>query len=151
VSGRHGAPEREAARALGALVHRAVAAGALTAPPERRAALVASLGALLDDSLRATALAAVTRLADRPEVRALISESDVQHEVPLSWRADDGTTLRAVVDAVVRHPAGGITLVEFKTGAPRDADARQLQAYVDGVRRLVPDIPVDGRIIRLDS
>jgi multidrug efflux pump subunit AcrB len=51
----------------------------------------------------------------------------------------------------VRRADGSVTLVEFKTGAPRDADTRQLQAYVDGVRRLLPKTALDGRIIRLDS
>ena len=44
-----------------------------------------------------------------------------------------------------------MTLVEFKTGAARDADARQLASYVEGMRRLLPDTAVEGRIIRLDE
>jgi len=55
------------------------------------------------------------------------------------------------VDAVICRADGSMTLVEFKTGAPREADDRQLQAYIGGVQRLVPTTPLDGRIIRLDS
>jgi RecB family exonuclease len=112
---------------------------------------VARSGAGATDEIRDAAGAALTRLAARADIQTLISEQDVQHEVAFSWRADDGSTLRAVVDAVVRRADGSVTLVEFKTGAPRDADTRQLQAYVDGVRRLLPETALDGRIIRLDS
>lgn len=151
VSARDTSPERGTARAIGSLVHRAVAAGALSASPERRAALVASLGEAGGDEVRDAALGALTHLSGRPDILEFISEPDVRHEVALSWQAADGSTLRAVVDAVVRRPDGSVLLVEFKTGAPRDADTRQLQAYVDGVRRLIPETIVDGRMIRLDS
>jgi len=151
VASRDSAPERATARAIGALVHRAVAAGALAAGSERRAALVASLGATAGAGVREAALGGLARLSARPDIQALISEPDVQHEVALSWRGADGSTHRAVVDALVRRADGSVTLVEFKTGAPRDADTRQLQAYVDGVRRLIPETNVDGRMIRLDS
>lgn len=151
VDSREGGPERGAARALGALVHRAIAAGALSVYVERREGLVALQAGAGGEPLRAAALAAVTRLAERPDVRTLFGAAEVLHEVPVSWQAPDGTTLRAVVDAVVRRADGSLTLVEFKTGTARNADERQLQAYVDGVRRLLPRTPIDGRIIRLDS
>jgi ATP-dependent exoDNAse (exonuclease V) beta subunit len=143
--------DRTAARDIGALVHRAVAAGALRASPERRVTLVERVAATHEPTTRgqvAAALAAVGRL---PEILALMSEEDVQHEVPLSWRADDGTTVRAVVDALVHHADGSVTVVELKTGTPRDSDARQLQLYVEAVERLVPGTPVRGRIVRLDA
>ncbi len=149
--GTAGAPPRATARAIGSLVHRAVASGALAESPERRAAIVAALGVTGHGEVNRSALAALERLAARPDIQALMSGPAVQHEVALSWQGPDGTTLRAVVDAVVRRTDGSVTLVEFKTGAPREADARQLQAYVEGVRRLLPAVPVDGRIIRLDS
>lgn len=146
-----GGAEREAARTLGSLVHRAVAAGALSAPPAERAALVEAAAGHADPALRAGALAAVARLAAREDIAELIRKGDVQHEVPFSWKDQTGATLRAVVDAVVRRPDGHVTLLEFKTGAAREADTRQLASYVEGMRRLLPDMMVDGRIIRLDE
>ena len=151
ASGSDGAPERVTARAIGSLVHRAAAAGALATSAGRRAALVAALGGAVGDEVRVAALGALERLAARPDVQELFSAPVVQHEVALSWPAPDGTTLRAVVDAVICRADGSMTLVEFKTGAPREADDRQLQAYIGGVQRLVPTTPLDGRIIRLDS
>ena len=71
--------------------------------------------------------------------------------MPLSWTADDGTTVRAVLDAVVGHQDGRITVVEFKTGRTHEADERQLADYVTGLERLLPGKIVSGRIIRLNS
>lgn len=151
ATGPSGRGDREAAQAFGALVHRAVAAGALAGDDARRRAIVARAGGHLDEAVQARAVEAVSGLARRTDLQALIHGADVQHEVPLSWQTADGTTLRAVVDAVIRRPDGGVTLVEFKTGAPREADERQLAAYVEGVRRLLPGTPVEGRVIRLDG
>ncbi|MFN7979672.1 MAG: UvrD-helicase domain-containing protein [Vicinamibacterales bacterium] len=148
--GRDGA-EREAARVLGSLVHRALAAGALTASDGDRVALVDAAAGHLDADVRVRAVETVARLAAQAEVRELISGADVQHEVPFSWRDAHGATLRAVADAVVRRPDGRVTVLEFKTGAAREADERQLASYAEGLRRLLPETPIDGRIIRLDE
>jgi hypothetical protein len=99
---------------------------------------------------RHAALDVLHRLASRPELTALIRGADVQHEVPVSWRGADGGVVRAVVDMVARRPDGSATVVEFKTGAPRASDERQLEAYVRGIRALLPGIIVKGRVIRLD-
>ena len=134
---------RAAARAVGTLVHRAVAAGALVATAEGRASLVDELGQGDDAATRATAL------AGRPDVTALISGAHVQHEVPVSVYGPDGTVVRAVVDMIVHRP-DGVVVVEFKTGAPRPADDRQLAAYVAGIEALVPGSIVQSRLIRVD-
>jgi hypothetical protein len=54
-----------------------------------------------------------------------------------------------VVDMLVQRP-GVVTVVEFKTGAPREADARQLAAYVEGIRALAPTTIVESRMIRVE-
>lgn len=142
--------DRDEARSWGALLHRAVAAGALRFDGARRVALLASLMPAASAAERDLVSAAVERLAERDDVRALISEPDVQHEVPVSWR-DDGVTLRAVVDLLVRHADGSVTVAEFKTGVPREADTRQLALYIEAIGRLAPGVPVRGRIVRLDA
>ncbi len=142
--------DRGAARAFGALVHRAVAAGALAVAEDERDRMVARLGADMTSDTRQQARSALGRLAARDDVRELITEADVDHEVPVSWLAGDGSTVRAVLDCVVAHKDGRITVVEFKTGRPREADERQLADYVEGLGRLLPGKIVSGRIIRLD-
>jgi RecB family endonuclease NucS len=145
------AGDRAGARALGAAVHRAVAAGALEASDEQRRAIVTRLGAGVSATIRDQTLDALTRLAQRDDLRELITEADVLHEVPLSWMREDGTTVRAVLDAVVCHKDGRFTVVEFKTGSRQEADERQLADYVAGLERLLRGKIVSGRIIRLNS
>ncbi len=141
---------RASARAFGALVHRAVAAGALELEGGERNDVVARLGVDLDEETRDQARVALARLAARDDVRELITEADVHHEVPLSWTAPDGSTVRAVLDAVVAHKDGRTTVVEFKTGRAQQADDRQLADYVEGLGRLLRGKIVSGRTIRLD-
>jgi len=142
--------DRRAARTAGTLVHRAIAAGALTMSPGARAALVEALTSTDPDETRAQVRDALHRLAGRPDVVALISGAHVEYEVPVSMRAPDGTTVRAVVDMLVRHPGGALTVVEFKTGAARDGDERQLAAYGEAIQGLDPALMVQIRLIRVD-
>ena len=40
-----------------------------------------------------------------------------------------------------------MVVVDFKTGARRESDGRQLRAYVDAVRAMYPDLSVEGCLI----
>jgi len=142
--------DRRAARTAGTLVHRAIAAGALTLSAGARAALVEAMTATDPDETRAAVRRAVDRLAERPDLTELITGAHVEHEVPVSMRAADGTTVRAVVDMLVQRPGGEVTVVEFKTGAARDGDARQLAAYGEAIQGLDPALMVQIRLIRVD-
>ena len=62
----------------------------------------------------------------------------------------DGAIVRAVVDMIVHRPDGVVVVAEFKTGAPRPADDRQLAAYAAGIEALVPGSIVQSRVIRVD-
>ncbi|HUU35909.1 MAG TPA: PD-(D/E)XK nuclease family protein, partial [Vicinamibacterales bacterium] len=143
--------DRDSARAFGALIHRAVAAGALAVGDDVRDEVVTRLAAGLDGETCNQARTALARLAARDDVREIITEAEVDYEVPLSWQAPDGSTVRAVLDAVARHKDGRIAVVEFKTGRAREADERQLADYVAGLGRLLRGKIVSGRLIRLDS
>ena len=131
-------------------MHRAIAAGALVATAAGRASLVDAEGQGDDADTRAAARRGLDALAARPDVAALISGAHVQHEVPVSVREPDGTIVRAVVDMVVHRPDGVVVVAEFKTGAPRPADDRQLAAYAAGIEALVPGSIVQSRMIRVD-
>ncbi|MGE0123641.1 MAG: UvrD-helicase domain-containing protein [Vicinamibacterales bacterium] len=148
--GRGSGRERGLARAIGTRVHRAIAGGVLSSPAAARAALLDAVTATDPPEVRAAVGAAVDRLARRADVAALIRDAHVEHEVPVSIRAADGTTRRAVVDMLVQRPGGAVTVVEFKTGAAHPADERQLAAYGEAIQGLDPRLVVEIRLIRVD-
>jgi ATP-dependent exoDNAse (exonuclease V) beta subunit len=52
-----------------------------------------------------------------------------------------------VIDCLACRPDGGVVVVDFKTGARRPGDRRQLGAYVNAVRSLFPGARVDGLLV----
>ena len=144
-----GDADREAARAIGRLVHRAIAAGALAAAPAGRPTIVQAVAGSEPPATQARAVAVLDGLAVRADVVELISGAHVQHEVPMSVRGADGVLVHAVVDMLVHGADGRITVVEFKTGAARPGDEHQLAAYADAVRQLDPRRIVESRLIRV--
>ena len=75
----------------------------------------------------------------RPDIVQVMSAQERWYEVPFSIAVSHGdatTVVRGTIDCVVRDPDGGLTVVEFKTGAPRDSHQRQLDLYVRAVRAL---------------
>jgi RecB family exonuclease len=59
----------------------------------------------------------------------------------------DGRVLRGTIDCLIRRPDGALVVVEVKTGPPRPAHERQLQAYLGAVQALGPGIRATGRLI----
>jgi len=55
--------------------------------------------------------------------------------------------MRGVVDCLACRPDGRVVVVDFKTGARRAADRRQLGAYVEAVRSLYPGAPIEGLLV----
>lgn len=89
------------------------------------------------------------RLESREDVRGLLN-GDVLAEVPFSMYVDhEGrpVVLRGTIDCLALAPDASITVVEFKTGKPREVHGRQLQLYVDAVRAMFPDRAVRGLLI----
>ena len=133
----------------GVLVHRALEAGtddleALVRDDER--AEIADLAVLL-----AKARDALTRIRMHPDVVEIFGDSASvawrQHEVPFSWISPDGTIVRGTFDCLVERAAGGIEVLEFKTGKPASEHQRQLEVYVAAARALFPNHDVRGRLI----
>ncbi len=124
------------------LVHRAVArrARGRETPALARAACRGDRDQALDACPR-----------ERDDIRELITEADVLHEVPLSWTTGDGATVRAVLDAWWRTKTGDSPWWRSRLAARQEADARQLADCVAGLERLLPGKIVSGRIIRLNS
>jgi ATP-dependent helicase/nuclease subunit A len=86
-------------------------------------------------------------------LRAVVDGAECHFEVPISvLRARrKGTArlevLRGVIDCLAVRPEGRVVVVDFKTGTRRDADRRQLRAYVDAVRSMYPGSRVDGCLV----
>jgi RecB family exonuclease len=55
--------------------------------------------------------------------------------------------LRGVIDCVAVGPDGEVTVLDFKTGTPRAADAQQLASYVRAAQALFPGATVAGRLV----
>ena len=102
------------------------------------------------DQIVARASAAWIRLRARPEVIAALASSEVLSEVPFSLRktaGDQTMLLRGTIDCLALGSDGTATVLEFKTGRPRDEHEQQLAIYIEAAVRLFPDRRVEGRLI----
>ena len=85
------------------------------------------------------------RIRSNPNVVALRGR-ECLFEVPFAYY-DGSTLLSGTIDCLARAADGSVTALEFKTGVSRPAHQRQLSKYVAAARVLVPDVPVEGRLI----
>ncbi|MGE5200084.1 MAG: UvrD-helicase domain-containing protein, partial [Rhodospirillaceae bacterium] len=105
------------------------------------------------DRLAAEAARLYHRMWSQPDLRAVLDGAECLYEVPVSVLAARGKgkgrarILRGVIDCLACRPDGGIVVVDFKTGARREADRRQLRAYVDAVRTMHPGTSVEGCLV----
>ena len=105
------------------------------------------------DRLGAEAARLYEGMWSQPALRALLDGAERYYEVPLSVLAAPGkdggnaVVLRGVIDCLAYRPDGRIVVVDFKTGTRRDADRRQLRAYVGAVRAMHPGSRVEGCLI----
>jgi hypothetical protein len=104
-------------------------------------------------SLAGRAARVFSGMWSQPALRAVLDGAECHYEVPVSAlpaRGQDGGSpriLRGVVDCLACRPDGRVAVVDFKTGARREADRRQLRAYVRAVRLLYPGSPVEGCLV----
>jgi len=134
-----------AALIAGSLVHRLFQ---FEVDPSDAAEARARALALLDDEERDElgdpdvvvdrAVAVYSGMRNRPEVRALLDSARCYYEVPVSFGLVEapGQIARGVIDCVAYQPDGSVVVIDFKTGVPRESDARQLDLYVDAVRQM---------------
>ena len=85
-------------------------------------------------------------ICDRSDVRALYSAGERFHEVPFTMRAD-GMLLRGTIDCLIRTAPDRLTLLEFKTGRPREEHRLQLDLYRRAAGRLFPDAEIDTQLV----
>lgn len=89
----------------------------------------------------------------QPDVREVLDTAACTYEVPISIdareaaQAGGAVTLRGVIDCLAMCPDGSVVVLDFKTGAPRESDQRQLDAYIEAARAVCPGVPVTGRLV----
>jgi ATP-dependent exoDNAse (exonuclease V) beta subunit len=155
------AAETQARVILGRVVHRLFQNLARGDAP--RTALVAAAGRLVTDdeipaiddlgALAGEAADVFARMWSQPDVRAVLDGAECLYEVPVSFTlpgshpGGDAAILRGVIDCLILRPDGEVIVLDFKTGAPRETDSQQLDAYVQAARMLIPGAPVEGRLV----
>ena len=125
----------------GNAVTRQAALGILR-PGEALAASVERTAAELADA----AVDVYRSICRRPDVRALYAAGVRLHEVPFTMRLD-GVVLRGTIDCLVRTASDRMTVLEFKTGRPRDDHRVQLDLYRRAAERLFPGLSVDAHLV----
>jgi ATP-dependent helicase/nuclease subunit A len=138
---------REQAILVGTLVHRLLARklpadlDAATVAARLRDLLRLDERADLDDDAALVEQAAdlYRWLRRHPTVATLMEQGEWHSEVPFSFAPPDRpeTLLRGVIDALVLTPAGGVTVVEFKTGLPRPEHEAQAAQYARAVQAVL--------------
>jgi ATP-dependent exoDNAse (exonuclease V) beta subunit len=91
------------------------------------------------------AVDAYRALGGRPEIRAVYMAGDRLHEVPFAMRFE-GAVLRGTIDCLVRDGSGRITVLEFKTGSPREEHRVQLDFYRRAAEQIFPGATIDARL-----
>ncbi len=148
-------------RLLGTLVHRLLqrfgfegpGAGSDRAAASRMLRADEADGAWVD-----AALAAYRAICGRPEIRDLYFAGERLHEVPFTMRVDEsvggyaggyagGFIVRGTIDCLVRTGTDRMTLLEFKTGRPREDHRTQLDLYRRAAERLFPGVAIDAQIV----
>jgi ATP-dependent helicase/nuclease subunit A len=149
------APGAHSDRAVGTIVHRLLERHGLAATVHReevsrtidrwlRPDELEGIDDLDDVALRAAR--AYAAMCDRDDVRALCEEGERFHEVPFTMR-DGERVLRGTIDCLVRRRDGSLTVLEFKTGRPREEHQRQLDLYCRAVEQMFPGARVDARLV----
>ncbi len=106
---------------------------------------VEDVGTVIDE-----AVSAFSALRNRADVRTVLESGPCFFEVPFSLArdaADGPAVVRGVIDCLVVPEGGSVIVLDFKTGTPRDSDERQMEVYVEAIRRAFPGRDVRGRLI----
>ncbi len=152
-------PDRTRA-VVGRLVHRLFQASASGDDEAQLVTLARRLLRSEDLEAVADATSAVQEAAslfasmrNQPGVTAAIDGAQCLYEVPVSVVREAGAreVLRGVIDCVVLRPDGNVVVLDFKTGAPRESDQRQLEIYVAAAKTLFPGSSVTGQLVYATS
>jgi ATP-dependent exoDNAse (exonuclease V) beta subunit len=67
--------------------------------------------------------------------------------MPFTMRDEAGAVLRGTIDCLVHQDEGRLTVLEFKTGRPRDEHRRQIELYKRAAERMFPGACVDALLV----
>ena len=146
----------ESDRLVGRVVHRLVQrfgfeAGSGIAPdvplrmlrPEEVAGLSGNRSPM---DVAGEAVTAYRAICGQADVRAVYMAGNRLHEIPFTMRMDD-TLVRGTMDCLVRTAPDRMTVLEFKTGRPREEHRIQLDLYRRAAERLFPGLGIDTRLV----
>ena len=115
-------------------------------PDEATGALAVRTAPELADEV----VAVYREMCMRPDIRALYASGERLHEVPFTMRVD-GVLVHGTIDCLIRTPTGSMTILEFKTGRPREEHRVQLDLYRQAAERLFPGVPVETHLVYADE
>jgi ATP-dependent helicase/nuclease subunit A len=102
------------------------------------------------DDLVERAVTLCLGVLSRPELTVLPEGARLVFEAAYSRRRPDGRIERGAIDGLVVSDEA-VTVLEFKTGQPREAHQVQLAAYVEAMRERYAGRRVEGRLIYADA
>ncbi len=101
------------------------------------------------DSLIREVMAGFRQIASRSDIRELYLSGRPYHELPFTLQAD-GRIVRGTIDCLIASEHE-ITVLEFKTGRPRQEHQAQIEVYCAAARALFPDLPVESRLVYMSD
>jgi ATP-dependent helicase/nuclease subunit A len=96
------------------------------------------------------AAAAYRAICRDPQVGALYRAGERLDEVPFTMRFE-GALVRGTIDCLIRTGSDRMTVLEFKTGRPREEHRVQLDLYRRAAERLFPGCMIDARLVYADG
>ena len=143
---------------IGTLVHRLFERSGVELADAGDAAIAEELAGLLRDQdtvvsddlplVVERASRAYVALCRQPSLLGALRAGEPLFEVPFSVRlAGSREILRGTFDCLVQHRAGGVDVLELKTGKPAPDHQRQLSIYVAAARAMFPGTAVEGTLV----
>jgi ATP-dependent exoDNAse (exonuclease V) beta subunit len=98
------------------------------------------LEALIEDSV-----ARFRQISSQADVRELYRLGRPFHEVPFTMQVDD-RIVRGTIDCLIAS-SDRVTVLEFKTGRPRNEHRAQAEVYRIAAQALFPGVPAESRLV----
>ena len=94
-------------------------------------------------------MAGVRQIASRADIRELYLSGRPHHELPFSMQTE-GRIVRGTIDCLIAS-GDRVTILEFKTGRPRQEHQAQIDIYHAAARLLFPGLEVESRLVYMSD